>query len=89
MEKDRTDPWKLHLLELDKRFTPCDLDWNRCLLYKQQEEANKGVSRRQLIVPQALVLDVVRALHNPLRGGHLRTDKTLAKVVTTFTGLSY
>jgi len=31
MEKDRTDPWKLHLLELDKRFTPCDLDWNRSI----------------------------------------------------------
>jgi len=59
------------------------------LLYRQWEEANTGDIRIQLIVPQALVPEVISALHNQPGGGHLGMHKTLAKVVTAFTGLGY
>jgi len=63
--------------------------WNRLemvnsLLYRHWEEANTGDIRRQLIVPQALVPDVISALHNQPGGGHLGVHKTLAKVRDRF-----
>ena len=46
MEKDRTDPWKMHLLELGKKFTPCYLDWKWSIACyrKSRRKPTKGLA---------------------------------------------
>jgi len=41
-------------------------------------------SRRQLVVPEALVPDVLKSVHSDVSGGHLGVTKTLAKVRERF-----
>ena len=63
--------------------------WNRLeiinnLLYRRWEETDNEVIKRQLVVPRALVPEVIRAAHNLPGGGHLGVHKTLAKVRDRF-----
>ena len=63
--------------------------WNRLelfqgVLYRRWEDLYTGVITRQLIIPRALVQEVLQALHNRVGGGHLGQKKTLKKVREQF-----
>ena len=89
MEKGQDRPPETAVAGTGRAVRSLWAQWNRLemvnsLLYRQWEEANTGDIRRQLIVPQALVPEVISALHNQPGGGHLGMHKTLAKVRDRF-----
>ena len=54
------------------------------LLYRRWEEGTSCLVTRQLVVPQALVPEVLAALHDGVGGGHLGISKTVRKVCHRF-----
>ena len=54
------------------------------LLYRWWEEVSTGVQSQQLIVPQSLRSQVLKALHDAAGGGHLGVHKTLVKARERF-----
>ena len=89
MEKEQQRPPDAMVAGMGRAVRSLWAQWNRLelvnnLLYRQWEETDTGMSKEQLVVPRALVPEVIQALHNEAGGGHLGVHKTLEKVRDRF-----